>query len=181
MCRSDTKPDNLDVGNSRLWNQIKTEFLINNWDPGTLWTDFGVHTDIVVRFLHCTLLNLSEFQTTAFYIWFPSCWYSRVTVTGPPPSGDQRNVQGPYCYVGERILAGSARRDSGTQNYCRYWSLVCFFLPCVQNLCEVTLFISISAIPAFPGLRHFPNGHNFTQWTGDNSKALMKVSFTFHH
>jgi hypothetical protein len=68
MCRSDTKPDNLDVGNSRLWNQIKTEFLINNWDPGTLWTDFGVHTDIVVRFLHCTLLNLSEFQTTAFYI-----------------------------------------------------------------------------------------------------------------
>ena len=34
---------------------------------------------------------------------------------------------------------------------------------------------SISAIPAFPGLQRFPDGRDFTQWTGDDSKALMKV------
>ncbi|KAH9974842.1 hypothetical protein BJV74DRAFT_879675 [Russula compacta] len=45
--KCDAKPNNLDMGNSHLWSQIKTEFLINNWDPGTLWTNFGVHADIV--------------------------------------------------------------------------------------------------------------------------------------
>ncbi|KDQ60528.1 hypothetical protein JAAARDRAFT_191902 [Jaapia argillacea MUCL 33604] len=36
-------------------------------------------------------------------------------------------------------------------------------------------FARISAIPAFPGLRRFPGGRDFSQWTGDDSKALMKV------
>ncbi|PBK68348.1 hypothetical protein ARMSODRAFT_988806 [Armillaria solidipes] len=33
----------------------------------------------------------------------------------------------------------------------------------------------IAAAPAFPGLRRFPHGRHFKQWTGDDSKALMKV------
>ncbi|TFK95155.1 hypothetical protein BDV98DRAFT_518571, partial [Pterulicium gracile] len=33
----------------------------------------------------------------------------------------------------------------------------------------------ISVAPSFPGLRRFPKGQRFKQWTGDNSKALMKV------
>jgi hypothetical protein len=33
----------------------------------------------------------------------------------------------------------------------------------------------ISAVPPFPGLHHFPDRCDFKQWTGDNSKALMKV------
>ncbi|KAH9047251.1 hypothetical protein EDB84DRAFT_1557647 [Lactarius hengduanensis] len=33
----------------------------------------------------------------------------------------------------------------------------------------------ISTVPPFPGLRRFPEGRDFTQWTGDDSKALMKV------
>ncbi|KAH9930567.1 hypothetical protein B0H21DRAFT_781092 [Amylocystis lapponica] len=33
----------------------------------------------------------------------------------------------------------------------------------------------IAAVPAFPGLRRFPEGRNFKQWTGNDSKALMKV------
>lgn len=38
---------------------------------------------------------------------------------------------------------------------------------------------SISAVPPYPGLRRFPDGRDFLQWTGDDSKALMKVSFTW--
>lgn len=34
----------------------------------------------------------------------------------------------------------------------------------------------IAAVPSFPGLRRFPDGRDFSQWTGDDSKALMKVS-----
>ncbi|KAH9014681.1 hypothetical protein EDB84DRAFT_1277590 [Lactarius hengduanensis] len=33
----------------------------------------------------------------------------------------------------------------------------------------------ISAVPPFPGLRRFPDGRDYQQWTGDDSKALMKV------
>jgi hypothetical protein len=31
------------------------------------------------------------------------------------------------------------------------------------------------SVPPFPGLRHFPHGRHFKQWTGDDSKALMKA------
>lgn len=37
---------------------------------------------------------------------------------------------------------------------------------------------SIAAVPLFPGLRRFADGRNFAQWTGDDSKALMKVSIS---
>jgi hypothetical protein len=35
---------------------------------------------------------------------------------------------------------------------------------------------SIAIISPFVGLRRFPQGRGFKQWTGDDSKALMKVS-----
>ncbi|KAJ6621941.1 hypothetical protein B0H10DRAFT_1788837, partial [Mycena sp. CBHHK59/15] len=35
----------------------------------------------------------------------------------------------------------------------------------------------IAAVPAFPCLRRFKQGRRFKQWTGDDSKALMKVEF----
>ena len=41
---------------------------------------------------------------------------------------------------------------------------------------QLTLLLRISAVPSFPGLRRFPAGRDFHQWTGDDSKALMKVS-----
>ncbi|KAG1804349.1 hypothetical protein EV424DRAFT_1330679 [Suillus variegatus] len=33
----------------------------------------------------------------------------------------------------------------------------------------------VAAVPSFSGLRRFPQGRDFKQWTGDDSKALMKV------
>ncbi|KAG2005607.1 hypothetical protein CC2G_001999 [Coprinopsis cinerea AmutBmut pab1-1] len=33
----------------------------------------------------------------------------------------------------------------------------------------------ISSVPVYPGLRRFKDGRDFKQWTGDDSKALMKV------
>ncbi|KAK0434113.1 hypothetical protein EV421DRAFT_1909618 [Armillaria borealis] len=37
------------------------------------------------------------------------------------------------------------------------------------------LVLMIAAVPTFPELRQFPHGRCFKQWTGDDSKALMKV------
>lgn len=41
---------------------------------------------------------------------------------------------------------------------------------------ETHFLISIAIVPAFSGLRRFAEGRGFKQWTGDDSKALMKVS-----
>jgi hypothetical protein len=38
------------------------------------------------------------------------------------------------------------------------------------------VFRRIAAVASFMGLRHFLQGHNFKQWTGDDLKALMKAS-----
>ena len=35
-------------------------------------------------------------------------------------------------------------------------------------------------MPSFTGLRRFPQGRGFVQWTGDDSKALMKVHLLCH-
>jgi len=37
-------------------------------------------------------------------------------------------------------------------------------------------FNRIAIVPAFSSPRRFPEGRGFKQWTGDDSKALMKVS-----
>lgn len=46
-----------------------------------------------------------------------------------------------------------------------------FFASSLITLCDSR----ISAVSPFPGLRRFPDGRDFKQWTGDDSKALMKV------
>ena len=33
----------------------------------------------------------------------------------------------------------------------------------------------IAMVPSFPGLRHFHKGRGFKQWTGNDSKGLMKA------
>ncbi|KAJ3980770.1 hypothetical protein F5890DRAFT_1418942 [Lentinula detonsa] len=35
--------------------------------------------------------------------------------------------------------------------------------------------LRLAIVPAFPGLRRFPHGRRFKQWTGNDSKALMKI------
>ncbi|KAH9168314.1 hypothetical protein EDB89DRAFT_1855662 [Lactarius sanguifluus] len=46
-----------------------------------------------------------------------------------------------------------------------------------QKQCSPThsLLFRIALAPPFPGLRCFPQGRGFKQWTGNDSKALMKV------
>jgi hypothetical protein len=37
----------------------------------------------------------------------------------------------------------------------------------------------IAIVPPFSGLRRFRQGRGFKQWTGDDSKALMKVHLPY--
>jgi hypothetical protein len=56
-----------------------------------------------------------------------------------------------------------------------------FVFPCHLNLSHCTVLIifdSISLALLFPRLCRFKDGRNFSQWTRNDSKALMKVRVT---
>lgn len=118
--RCDAKPDNLDAGDAHLRSQIKTEFLVNNWNPGILWTDFGVRADIVVSLLADMSLPRPERAPIAIHIWFPARQHSRAFVSRSSSSGNQRDVQRPHRNVGERVFAGYTWRDMRARDYCRH-------------------------------------------------------------
>jgi hypothetical protein len=52
-------------------------------------------------------------------------------------------------------------------------------LSLVTDMVHYLINHSIALAPPFAGLRRFPEGRNFKQWTGDDSKALMKVRNLF--
>jgi len=49
----------------------------------------------------------------------------------------------------------------------KFYLIYFYFILCIS--------FRISAAPVFSGLRRFPEGRGFKQWTGNDSKALMKV------
>jgi hypothetical protein len=52
-----------------------------------------------------------------------------------------------------------------------------FFLLTRISAAHVTFRLSL--MPIYHGLRRFKNGRDFKQWTGDDSKSLMKVGASF--
>ncbi|KAF7349794.1 hypothetical protein MVEN_01279500 [Mycena venus] len=50
--KCDPKPDNLDAPNARRRKDAKTAFLVTCFDPGTLWDDFGIRSDVIVDIEH---------------------------------------------------------------------------------------------------------------------------------
>ncbi|EIW82007.1 hypothetical protein CONPUDRAFT_152895 [Coniophora puteana RWD-64-598 SS2] len=49
------------------------------------------------------------------------------------------------------------------------------YLKIVHGETQGSAIIDEIDLPSFPGLHRFPDGRDFEQWTGDDSKALMKV------
>ena len=64
-------PNDLDHEGAHQMSQEKTDHLINAWDPGILWTDFGVHADILVCFMHSSLISKIEAIFIAIHLQFP--------------------------------------------------------------------------------------------------------------
>jgi hypothetical protein len=71
VSRCDAPPGDLDREGARWRSQEKTDFLISTWDPGTLWTDFGVCADILVCFMHSSLISKIEAIFIAIHLQFP--------------------------------------------------------------------------------------------------------------
>jgi len=52
-------------------------------------------------------------------------------------------------------------------------------LPDLYYHALTSLNFRIAAVAPFAGLRRFPQGQHFKQWTGNDSKGLMKVLLFF--
>ena len=57
--RCEAKLYDLNAPGSLRWSHKKTKFLIECFDPGILWKDFGIHADIKVNCGSSVLLKLS--------------------------------------------------------------------------------------------------------------------------
>ncbi|EDR13606.1 uncharacterized protein LACBIDRAFT_322663 [Laccaria bicolor S238N-H82] len=142
--KCDAHPTRLDstgtTGGLRRTQQ-KTDYFISVFDPGILWDDFGIHSDIV-PFTHdfpCT--NIHELLS-------PDLLHQVIKGTFKDHLVTWVNE---YLHLEHE----EARAQEIIQDI---------------DWCD-----SISVVPPFPGLRRFPDGRDFNQWTGDDSKALMKV------
>jgi len=101
--------------------------------------------------------------------------HSWVVIAWSAPSVDQRYIQRPLSYVGRGIPYSYSWWNTCKGDTGWYWSVV-FILFLKVNTIMLTACFSIAAVAPFSGLRWFPQGRRFKQWTGDNLKALMKVS-----
>jgi hypothetical protein len=47
--RCDAQPDNLDNDRAHLHTHEKMDFLLEAFDAGTVWDEYGLRSDVVVR------------------------------------------------------------------------------------------------------------------------------------
>ena len=168
-------PDSLDTP-CRHRSAIHTEVLLELHDEETLRMLYGIvlgaavrvkryESDHSLRFLSRThrifpegtsssrsppifCINLSK---VFIRITSSAGWASTSNISTAPRQG----------------LEYSMRLTAGKRSV---WTLSVLHISSLEN--------RIALAPPFPGLRRFKQGRNFTQWTGDDSKALMKVCTT---
>lgn len=62
------KPNFLDDPSTHCWTHEKTEFLIKSFNPGILWDDYGIWSDMVVSWLFWNTLSNSN-CVVAIHTW----------------------------------------------------------------------------------------------------------------
>ncbi|KAG5636033.1 hypothetical protein H0H81_009333 [Sphagnurus paluster] len=139
--KCDAHPDSLDKPALRRSHR-KTEFLISCFDPGILWSDYGIRSDVQPFTCNFPRADIHELLS-------PDLLHQVIKGTFK-----DHLVTWVGLYLTE--THGETRANEIMKDIDR----------------------RISAVPPFPGLRRFPDGRNFQQWTGDDSKALMKVYLT---
>ena len=84
--RCQAKPENLDVLGSRQWSHKKTRLLIECFNPGILWKEFGIRADIKVSNMHTQVASIFD-CISAIHGVFPVGSYPQALVTRlAPPS-----------------------------------------------------------------------------------------------
>lgn len=111
--------------------------------------------------------------TIAIYRRISSRRHPRTYSAGYFASTRKRNLQRPLGRLGLSLSLSQTFEEGRQKNIGWYWQTVS---ASSKYQYRVLKCISIAMAPPFAGLRRFPQGRGFKQWTGDDSKALMKVS-----
>ena len=158
------------------WRHDLTETLLEQFSRMELWDEFGIDEDVVVR-IFTFHGRYHTHVTLALYMQLPSCRHPWTNFSRSPwPSHWQRNVQGLPSHMGWGILGTRAWSNWGRQDFRWDWQSVSWSWQMSFHFMWIWHFLSrIAATPLFPGLHRFKQGWCFKQWTGDDSKALMKV------
>ncbi|KAG2122561.1 hypothetical protein BD769DRAFT_1629210 [Suillus cothurnatus] len=135
--------------------RVHTDMLIEECDHGKLWDEYGIITQLVVSLSTSILLKINLFI-------YP--------FTNDYPRADIHKLIVPDLL--HQIIKGAFK------DHLVAW--VEKYLVVTHGQAQADIILDdidrrIAAAPAFSGLRRFPQGCNFKQWTGDDSKALMKV------
>ncbi|KAJ6468111.1 hypothetical protein C8R47DRAFT_1302846 [Mycena vitilis] len=154
--KCDAKPHHLDTAGARRRNHEKTDFLITCFDPGILWSDFGIRADVVVSEAILCLLRIADRIRVAVYSWLSPRGHPRT----PHPDLLHQVIKGTFK---DHLVEWVNQYLHGQYGEARALEII------------ADIDHRIAAVPSFPGLRRFPDGRDFSQWTGDDSKALMKV------
>ncbi|KAF8809249.1 hypothetical protein BYT27DRAFT_7222511 [Phlegmacium glaucopus] len=155
--KCDANPTNLDGGKNHMRTHEKTDFLLTKFDPGILWDEFGIRNDVV-----------------PFTYFFPRADIHELLA----PDILHQLIKGVFkdhlvTWVCEYLHhAHGEKRALEIITDIDHRSVHCLT---TDSFSKLIIICRISTVPPFPGLRRFPDGRDFTQWTGDDSKALMKV------
>ncbi|KAM6491500.1 hypothetical protein JOM56_013069 [Amanita muscaria] len=121
--KCDALPNQLDeTKQARNRTEAITDYVIESFDPGVIWDDYGIRTDVVPFTHRFPRANIHELIS---------------------PDLLHQVIKGTFK---DHLVA---------------W--VCDYLT-----------HTVSVVPSFPGIRRFKQGRDFNQWTGDDSKVLMK-------
>ncbi|KDR82217.1 hypothetical protein GALMADRAFT_58542, partial [Galerina marginata CBS 339.88] len=151
--KCDAEPNNLDAPCSHRRTHEKTDYLIKNFDPGILWDEYGIRADIVPFTHGFPRADIHELLS-------PDLLHQLIKGVFKDHLVTWVNEYLHHTYGEARALEIIEDIDHRQVN---------------KLSRNIQLPNDISAVPPFPGLRRFPDGRDFTQWTGDDSKALMKV------
>ncbi|KAG2112306.1 uncharacterized protein F5147DRAFT_744582 [Suillus discolor] len=139
-CPKCTAPaDGLDEGTYGRRSRNHTEVLVEEFELGVLWDEYGLVGDIVPFTNYFPCANIHELLSPDILHQLIKGVFKDHLV-----SWVHDYIEAQYTEANvNKILDDIDRR--------------------------------IALAPAFAGLRRFPEGRGFKQWTGDDSKALMKV------
>jgi len=70
--RCDARPDNLDDTNAHLRTHEKTDLLLELFDEGIIWDEYGLRSDVVVSLLSFLCDEITYFFS-AIYTWVSTC------------------------------------------------------------------------------------------------------------
>jgi len=148
------------------------------FDPGILWDDYGIRSDIMVGFnpylAPCS--GTKHLAVQSFTEEFPRANIHELL----SPDLLHQVIKGTFkdhvvTWINKylHIVHGETQANEVIDDIdWRYISSL------IGARCKAKYSLSrISLVPSFPGLHWFPDGRDFQQWTGDDSKALMKVSY----